>query len=106
MDSLSRVNEPVPDIAAAERVEDARRQAQGRPKGAARRRPKKGEPRPTTASGDRSESHAEQDGSPLSQTSPGEEAPADQEMSGTCYGQDRTIAPTVPSKGRLIDIAI
>lgn len=106
MDSLLRVSEPLPDVAAAERAGEGRWQARGRPKGAARRRAKKGEPGPTTASGDRRESHAEKDGGPLAQTSPGEETPADQELSAVCYGPDRTIAPKQPSKGRLIDIAI
>ena len=106
MDSLSRVSEPLPDVAAAERAREERRQAQGRSKGTARRGPKKGEPGPATASDDRRESHAENDGGPLPRTDPDEETPADQEVSGACYGRDKTIASTLPSKGRLIDIAI
>lgn len=106
MDSLSRVSEPLPDVAVAEQTREGRWQARGRPKGAARRRPKKSEPEPATASGDRRESHAEKDGGSPPQTDPDEETPADQEVSGACYGRDKAIAPTLASKGRLIDIAV
>lgn len=97
MDSLSRISEVLPDVAAAERVREERRQTRDRSKGAARRGPKKDEPEPATASDDRN------DGIPLPQTDPDEETPTDQ---GVCYGRDKTIASALPSKGRLIDIAI
>lgn len=96
MDSLSRVGEPLPDIAAAERVNDARRQAGERPKGASRRRSKKGGPEPETTAGDGRESRAEEESGGAS---------VDQERSEACYGRDKTVAPIRP-KGRLIDIAI
>lgn len=100
MDSLSRISEVLPDVAAAERAREERRQTRDRSKGAGRRGPKKNEPEPATASDDRN------DGVPLPQTDPDEETPADQGVSGACYGRDKTIASALPSKGRLIDIAI
>lgn len=106
MDDLPRVSEPALDVAAAERAGDARWQTRGRPKGAVRRKPKKGEPVPTTTSGDGSGSHTHEEGDQLPRTDPDEETPVDQEVSGACYGRDKTIASTLPSKGRLIDIAI
>lgn len=106
MDSLSRISEVLPDVAAAERAREEGRQARGRSKGAARRGQKKGEPGPETAADDKRESHSENDGSPLPRTEPDEETPDDQEVSGACYGRDKTIAATLPSKGRLIDVAI
>ena len=106
MDSLSRISEVLPDVAAAERAREERRQARDRSKGTARREPKKDEPEPATASDDRRESHAENDDVPLPQTDPDEETPADQGVSGACYGRDKTIASALPPKGRLIDIAI
>lgn len=106
MDSLSRISEVLPDVAAAERAREEGRQARGRSKGAARRGPKKGEPGPETAADDKRESRSENDGGPLLRTEPDEETPAGQEVSGACYGRDKTIAATLPSKGRLIDIAI
>ena len=106
MDSLSGIRDPLPDVAAAERAGDARRQVGGRPKGTARRRPKKGQPEPATASGDGSDSHVNEEGEQPPQTSPDRKNPTDDEISAVCYGKDKTIAPTMPSKGRLIDIAI
>jgi hypothetical protein len=106
MDSLSKVSEPLPDVAVAVQTREGRWQARGRPKEAARRRPKKGKPEPATASGDRRESHAEEDGGLLSQSDSDKKTPADQEVPGACYGRDKAIAPTLPSKGRLIDIAV
>ncbi|MDD5558338.1 hypothetical protein [Candidatus Methylomirabilis sp.] len=106
MDGLSKVSEPLPDVAVAEQAREGRWQASSRPKGAARRRPKKGEPGWGTASDDRRDSHAEEDGGSPPQTDPDKETPADQEVSGACYGRDKAIAPTLPSKGRLIDIAV
>lgn len=104
MDSLPRINEPLPDVGAVERANDIRRQARGGPKGTPQRRPKKGEPRPATVSCDRHESHAEEDGGGPPQTGSGEESPVDRERSEAYYGRDRTIASIQP-KGRLIDIA-
>ncbi|MGB4782897.1 hypothetical protein [Candidatus Methylomirabilis sp.] len=106
MDSLSRISEVLPDVAAAERAREERRQTRDRSKGTARREPKKDEPEPATASDDRRESHAENDGGPLPLTDPDEETPADHGVSGVCYGRDKIIASALPSKGRLIDIAI
>jgi len=103
MDSLSRINEPIPDVGAAERVSEARRQAGERQKGAARRRAKRTPS--AAASGDGGGSRAGQEGDRPVQADSGEMRPTDQERSEACYGRNRTVAPILP-KGRVIDIAI
>lgn len=105
MDGLSRVSEPLPDVSAAERAKDPPWQVRDRSKGASRRRPKKGEREPATASGDSRGSYAEEEGNRPLQTSPGEETPIGQERSDVCYGRDKTVT-SIPPKGRLVDIAI
>lgn len=106
MDGLSGIREPLPDVPAAERAGDARWQTRGRSKGATRRRTKEGKSGPNTASDTESDTPGKEDDDLPSRKTQGEETPTDQELSAECYGADRTIAPTPPSKGRLIDIAI
>lgn len=100
MDGLSRVGESLPDVGAAERVQDARRQTSGDRRGAKKRKPKPGRP-----SGDGRESRVDEGDDRMQPTGPGDGTSVDREHADACYGRDRTIAPIL-SKGRLIDIAI
>jgi hypothetical protein len=106
MDGLSGIREPLPDVPVAERAGNARWPTRGRSKGTARRRTKDGKIGPITASDAESDAPEKEEVDLPSRKTQGEETPTDQELSAECYGADRTIAPTPPSKGRLIDIAI
>lgn len=105
MDGLSRVSETLPDVGAAERIQDVRRQTKGELRGAPQRGSKKRKSKPATASRDGRGSLADKEGGRLLQNGSGEETSVGRERSEECYGRDRTIAP-IPPKGRLIDIAI
>lgn len=98
-------DERLSDVSAAERVGGALWREGRRPSGSPRRKKKNAGPDPTTPSRTESPSRTQEEGGDAS-GGPDAATPADEEQSATCYGRDRTIAPALPPKGRVIDTAI
>lgn len=104
MDDLSRVQEHSTDLAAAQQTQGVLWQAGGRPRSAARRKPRKAGPTRSKTSSRSGEGEA-----PVICASGADSAEGNagsQEFAVPCYGPDKGLAPPAPSKGTLIDIEI
>lgn len=105
MDDLSRVQEHTSDVSVTQESQGVLWQAGGRPRNTAKRRPRKagsGQMMPPRQQPDMGEAPAPSaDGADVPIVS------ADgQDPSSPCYGPDKSLTPTVPSKGTHIDVAI
>lgn len=104
MDDLSKVREHASDVLVAQESQGVLWQAGGRPRNTARRRPRK------AGSGQTIPPRQPDTGEAPAPTAGGADVPiasADgQDPSAPCYGPDKSLTPTVPSKGTHIDVAI
>lgn len=104
MDDLSRVREHTSDVSAAQESQRVLWQAGGRPRNAARRRPRKAGPsRPMPS---RQPDVGEAPAPPADGADVPEASADGQNRAAPCYRPDKSLTPTAPSKGKHIDIAI
>lgn len=104
MDDLSRVQEHTSDVSAAQESRSVVWQAGGRPRNTARRKPRKADLSRTVPS--RQPDVSEASAPPVGEADVPEASSDGQERTVPCYGPDKSLTPTVPSKGTHIDIAI
>lgn len=104
MDDLSRVREHTSDVSAAQESQSVLWQAGGRPRNTARRRPRKAGPGRTMPP--RQPDVGEAPAPPVGGADVPEASVDGQDPTAPCYGPDKSLTPTAPSKGTHIDIAI